>query len=148
MIISSNLSFYHSRMAFFLANQQKFNEMFSIVKQVNPWVDLLQSNKVGLSQGGSKAATLCEVSHLALFFLALFLLSVMNTITFMTRVTFFQKRKLLLCKFSEEQFSSIGECVHLWIDWSGSEKAERSQGSRATNFCAERECPGNAGLAS
>ena len=96
------------------------------VKRVHPWVDLSRSDKVGLSQGGSEAAMLCCSFTSPLFFLALFLLSVMNTMMFNDPSHFFQKPKLLLCKINEEQIFSIGEYFHLWIEWSGSEKAEWS----------------------
>ena len=68
-----------------------------------------------------------EVSHLALFFLALFLLSVMNTMMCNDPSHFFQKRKLLLSKFNDRRaIFFIGECVHLWMERSGGEKAQRS----------------------
>ena len=34
---------------------------------------------------------------------------------------------LLLCKLNHEQFFSIGESIHLWVEWSQSEKAEQSK---------------------
>ena len=48
--------------------------------------------------------------------------------------------KLLLCKFKEEQIFSLWEYLHLWTEWLGSEKAERSKKSGATSFSAQREC--------
>ena len=54
----------------------------------------------------------------------------------------FPKPKLQLCKFIEEQIF-LRRCIYLWVDWSLSEKAQRSNRTEATKFSAERECPGN-----
>ena len=50
------------------------------MKRVHPWGDLSRSDKLRLSQGGSQAAMLCWSFTFSSFFLALFLLSEMNTI--------------------------------------------------------------------
>ena len=61
---------------------------------------------------------------------------------------FFRKSQSCYNASSKKSIFSFGEYVHLWAEWLGSEKAERSQSSEARNFSAERKCPGNAGLAS
>ena len=56
----------------------------------------------------------------------------MNKMMFNPSQFFSQNPKLLFSKFKDGQIFSLGECVHLWVEWSGSEKAERSQRNEAT----------------
>ena len=84
-----------------------------------------------------------EVSHLALVFLALFLLSVMNTMMFNDPSHFFQKRKLLLCKFNDRRaIFFIGECVHLWTEWSGGGWSSAELGERSDKLQHGARMPG------
>ena len=66
--------------------------------------------------------------HIKLFFSLLFFFCLEHNDV--TQVTFFQMRKLLSCKFNEEQIFSIGECVHLWIEGPEAKKLSRDRGAK------------------
>ena len=114
MIISSNLSFYHSRMAFFLQTKKSSMKKFSIVKRVYLWVDLSRSYKVGLSQGGSKAAMLCWSFTFSSLFLALFFCRWWTQWCSMIGVTFFKSESCYYASSTKNNFFS-GVCSLL--DW-------------------------------
>ena len=66
--------------------------------------------KSWVEPGRERSGNVMLLFHISSFFLALFLLSVMM---FNKSHFFFQKPKLLLCKFKEEQIFFLGECEHL-----------------------------------
>ena len=73
----------------------------------------------------------------------------MNTMMFNPSNFFSKSQSCYYASSKKSKFSLLGSTsVHPWAEWPGSEKAERSQRSKATNFSAKRKCPGNAGLAS
>ena len=112
------------------------------MKRVHPWVDLSRSDEVGLSQGGSEAAMLCWSFTVSSFFLALFLLSVMSTMTFNDPSHFFQKRKLYYASWTIEKQFSIRECVHLWMEWSGGKLSSAELGEQSDKLQRGARMPG------
>ena len=72
----------------------------------------------------------CSVT-LALF-PCFFLLSETSTMMYMLNPShfFFQKPKVLLCKFKEEQIFSLGEYVHVWAERREARKLSGARGAK------------------